>query len=215
MDWVLRWAVVLIVAYMMGSIPVGYLAAKWIKGVDVRKVGSGRIGGSNVLRAAGVVPAVLTVLGDFLKGFGAVHVAKFILPGIPVAPALAGLLVVAGHDYSLFLGFDGGVGSMTTLGAALALTPIASLITLSIGAAMLAIFRYSSLASLSMAAALLLVCIGGALWGKLPAADIPFAVGTSFMAAWELRPNIQRLRQGTERKLGQFVKPGQADVNQH
>jgi len=213
MIWV-QGAFAVALAYLLGSIPMGYLAAK-LKGVDVRRVGSGRTGGSNVLRAAGVIPAALTIVSDLLKGFGAVYAAKSLLPGMPLAPALAGLAVVAGHNYSVFLGFDGGVGSMTMLGAALALMPFASLGALGAGALVILIWRYSSLASLVMAVVLPLACVAGRIWGSWPAANILFAVGTTCMSVWELRPNIVRLLKGTERKLGQFIRQGQADVVPH
>jgi glycerol-3-phosphate acyltransferase PlsY len=102
MLWI-RSLIALVCAYLLGAIPVGYIAAKLLKNVDVRKVGSGRTGATNVLRAAGVVPAALTVVGDFLKGCLAVALARVLVPGLPLMAALGGLGAVAGHNWSIFL----------------------------------------------------------------------------------------------------------------
>lgn len=211
MVW-LRYGGALLLAYLLGALPVGYLAAKMLKGIDVRRVGSGRIGGSNVLRAAGVLPAALTVLGDVAKGYGAVALAGALVPHNPLVAALAALLAVVGHNWPIYLGFKGGVGTMTTLGASLALLPAIALTVFIAGAAVVLIWRYTSLGSLTIAVALPLACLVGALAGGWPAAYLVFALGSGLIAILALRPNIQRLRQGTERKLGQTIPPGQADV---
>lgn len=202
MPW-LRFLMALVLAYLLGAIPVGYLAAKWLKNVDVRKVGSGRTGGTNVLRAAGPAPAALTVVGDFLKGYVAVALAKTLVPEAPLLAALGGLAAVAGHNWSIFLGFDGGVGTMTTVGAALMLMPIPAAIAMVAGIVVILVWRYASLGSLTFADVLTIACLVGVLRGDLPATHLTFALGTSAMSVWELRPNIRRLLQGTERKVGQ------------
>jgi len=210
-----RTLLTIIASYVLGAIPSGYLAAKLIKGVDVTQVGSGRIGGSNVLRAAGVVPAILTVLGDLGKGYGAVALAGLIAPGIPLAPVLAGLSAVGGHNWSVFLGFDGGVGTATTFGAALALLPLPAGVAIATGALVVLIWRHTSLGSITFALVLMLASIVSGAAGATPMDRVLFAVGTSAMALWELRPNIARLRQGTERKLGEYIPAGKKDTQRH
>jgi len=204
--------IVLVCAYLLGAIPVGYLAARLLKKVDVRKVGSGRTGATNVLRAAGVVPAALTVVGDFLKGCAAVTLARALAPGLPLMAALGGLGAVAGHNWSIFLGFEGGVGTMTTVGAALMLMPIPAAVAAVAGIVVIAAWRYASAGSLTLAMVLTIACVVGVMRGDLPATHLAFALGTSAMAVWELRPNIQRLLQGTERKVGQQIPANANDV---
>lgn len=201
-----------IVGYVLGSIPVGYLAGRLLAHVDVRRVGSGRTGGSNVLRSAGVVPAALTVLGDVGKGYGAILLARWISADLAVGGALAGLAVVAGHNWSAFLGLRGGVGTATTLGAALALAPMPAGVATGAGLISVAIWRHTSLGSLTVAAVLTLACGIGAALGALPGDRALFALGAGLMSLWELRPNIERLRRGTERKLGQSIPTGARDV---
>lgn len=208
----IRFAAVIALAYVLGSIPGGYVWAKLLKNIDVTKVGSGRTGASNVLRAAGVGPAVLTLLSDLGKGYGAVALARGLAPEVPLVAVLAALAAVAGHNWSVFLRFDGGVGSMTTVGACLALMPVAAAAGLVAGGLAILIWRYTSLGSLTLAAAITLASIVGAIQGVWPPVCVLFALGTSAMALWELRPNIQRIRRGTERKLGQFIRTGQRDV---
>lgn len=212
MDW-FRFVAVIVGAYVLGSIPAGYVWAKVLKRVDVTKVGSGRTGASNVLRAAGVVPGILTFLSDFGKGYGAVALAHLLAPGVPLVAVLAALAAVAGHNWSVFLHFDGGVGSLTTVGACVALMPVAAAAGLVAGGLAILIWRFTSLGSLTLAAAITLASIVGAVEGAWPPLYVLFALGTSAMGAWELRPNIQRIRKGTERKLGQFIRTGQADVD--
>jgi acyl phosphate:glycerol-3-phosphate acyltransferase len=207
-----RYAGALILAYLLGAVPVGWVLVKLVKNLDIRRIGSGRTGGTNVLRVAGAIPALLTVLGDFFKGYGAVALARMLVPDQPPVAALliialAGLAAVAGHNFSVFLGFAGGAGTMTTLGAAVALAPVPALVIGVVGLLIVAIWRYSSLGSLTIAVLMALGCILGAALALIPAAYLPFALGTSALSIWALRPNIARLRQGTERKVGQPAQP--------
>jgi hypothetical protein len=101
-----HWLIALAVGYLLGSIPVGFLVVRLSRGLDVRRVGSGRTGGTNVLRAAGWGAAVATGLGDALKGAAAVWLTRA-LEGPPLLQALAGFAAVVGHNYSVFLGLRG------------------------------------------------------------------------------------------------------------
>ena len=207
-----RYAVALMLAYLLGATPVGYLITWVAKKIDIRTLGSGHTGGTNVLRVAGALPAILTVLCDFGKGYAAVALARFFLPGLPLMHALAGAFAVVGHDYSIFLGFKGGVGSMTTLGGAAALMFPGALVAGLLAIVIIALWRYASLGSLSLVVTLPLFCLVGALLGAWPATHLIFALVTAALSGWALRTNARRLRQGTERKLGQSVPPGQSDV---
>lgn len=192
-----------VVAYLLGSFPTGVIAARALAGVDVQSIGSGRTGGSNVLRSAGRNAALITVFGDTFKGVLAVLVARAISGGDPVAAALAGTAVILGHNYSLFLGFKGGAGTMTAGGALGALSPVTLLVSSLVPALMTYVTRMSSVGSLLLSAVALV--IGGVLiWQEyLPAAHFLFFLPYFFLSWYSHRPNIQRLKSGTERRLGQ------------
>src|SRR5262245_9190127 len=117
----------IIVSYVIGSIPFGCLVVKTFSGQDVREVGSGRTGGTNAMRAAGVVAGVLTAVLDTLKAAACVWIAQLVLPANTsmqyIGMALCGLAAIVGHNYSIFLRFKGGAGGAPTVGAALAIWP--------------------------------------------------------------------------------------------
>jgi glycerol-3-phosphate acyltransferase PlsY len=118
---------VVVAAYLIGSVPSAYLASRFLAGADPRRVGSSSMGGMNVLRNVGVLPGVLTAVGDVAKGYVAVRLAS--AAGVsPLAVAAAGIAAVAGHDWMLFMGFRGGKGIATSLGAYLAMLPWAALV---------------------------------------------------------------------------------------
>lgn len=203
----LRFVFALAGAYLLGALPAGY-AITWVaKKVDIRTMGSGHTGGTNVLRVAGALPAALTVLCDAAKGYGAVALVRALAPGLPWLAALAGVLAVLGHNHSVFLAFRGGVGTMASFGVALALMPWGAAAAALAGLAVIVAWRYASLGSLTFAAAVPLACLIGASLGAWPWPYLLFALLSSAFAAWELRHNIRRLRQGTERKIGQRVEP--------
>ena len=201
---VVRHVLVFPLAYLLGAFPTGYLLGRALAGVDVRRLGSGRTGGSNVLRSAGTVPAALTVLGDGLKGGLAVLLAR-LMGGTPLALAIAGVAVILGHNYSVFLGWDGGAGTATAIGAALFINPLVGAAAIVVGVATTALSRYASLASIAVAVALPILYAVGAVWGKMPAIYCLYAVLTGLIIIVELRQNIGRLLAGTERKIGQPI----------
>jgi len=179
---------------------MGLLIGKWC-GVDVRQLGSGRTGGTNVYRAAGIGPAILTALLDIAKGALAVLIARMILPS-PSAMVLAGLGAVMGHNWSCYIRFRGGAGTAPSLGALLLLSPLTFFIATPLGLIALVLSRYASVGSMviSILAALSLVIL--ILSGRLPREYLLYAVGQAALIFYALRPNIQRLRAGTERRLG-------------
>ena len=191
---------VLVLAYLFGSIPAGVLVARTY-GVDIRKVGSGNIGATNVLRTLGWGPALVVAFFDVFKGGIAVLLARasgledWLLGGVALAAVL-------GHNYSLFLGFKGGKGVATSFGTLLFLDPVLSLWTLPVGVSVMLITRYVSAGSMagSVAATVLALALGRP----------PWEVATVFLMAalifWTHRENLKRLWEGTERRLGERVE---------
>lgn len=193
-------AFAILIAYLFGSIPVGFLVAR-LYGVDITASGSGRTGGTNVLRSVGVFAAGLTVLGDVLKGLIPVYLLSTVAN--PIVVALAAVATVVGHNYPIFLNFRGGVGAGTAIGALGGLSFPAGLIVATCGMVALSISRYASILSSTIAASALVVLIIFAILGYTPYAYILFGVLNLIVIFYALRHNFARLRAGTERKVGQ------------
>jgi len=203
---IVRMVAALLGAYLLGALPVGYLIVKWTRGIELTRVGSGHTGGTNALRIAGALPGGLTVVFDFAKGLAAVLLAANLAAGAPGEAwvlSLAGLLAVVGHNYSVFLRFNGGVGTMTSLGAGVALMFSGTLAAWGLGFALILVTRYASLGSLAIAAALPVACLIGAALGAWPMQNLTFALGAAALSIYALRANITRLLSGTESKVGQ------------
>jgi glycerol-3-phosphate acyltransferase PlsY len=191
-----------VAAYLLGAIPFGLLIARLRAGVDLRRVGSGNIGATNVLRAVGKGAAALTLLLDLAKGALAVLLAEG-LGASPQGVAMAGVAAVLGHVFPVFLGFRGGKGVATTLGVVLAAMPVVGILLLAIWLAVAAVGRYSSLAALAAAAAL-----PGLSW--LLDGRQPLVVASGLLALLIIarhHENIRRLWHGTEGRIGQRVEP--------
>jgi glycerol-3-phosphate acyltransferase PlsY len=188
--------ILVICAYLIGSIPTGLLLAKAFGGVDIRSEGSGNIGATNVYRTMGRKVGLLTLLGDCMKGVIPVVAAKSL--GLPLAwVALVGLSAFLGHVYTIFLGFKGGKGVATALGVFLAASPWAVLAVLVIFSLVLYKWRYVSLASIT-AAALMPSLV--ALLYKQPAL-VGMTLVIAALVIFKHRENIQRLKAGTENKF--------------
>lgn len=191
----------LLLGYLIGSLPFGFWLGRW-RGIDVRAYGSGRTGGTNVYRALGMRFGILTGVLDFLKGMVAVLLARALFHD-EAAAALAGAAAIAGHNWSLFLNFKGGAGGSTGGGALLALNPLAGAIVVPIFLVILVVGRYASVATLSIGFGSVVILT--ALWlvdpAKAPPAHLLFAFAALIMIAISLRPNIERLRKGTERRI--------------
>jgi glycerol-3-phosphate acyltransferase PlsY len=194
------WLIALVAGYLLGSLPVGFLVVRLSRGLDVRQVGSGRTGGTNVLRAAGWGAAVATGLGDALKGAAAVGLARA-LGTPPLAQALAGFAAALGHNHSCFLRFRGGAGTATSVGGAAALWPLGGLLAIPVLLAAAFLTRYASVGSISVALFLPLAFAVGAARGAVPWAYEAHALLTSALTLWALRPNIRRLLRGEERRI--------------
>ncbi|MEW6418208.1 MAG: glycerol-3-phosphate 1-O-acyltransferase PlsY [Nitrospirota bacterium] len=192
----IKFILLLVISFILGSIPFGIIVAK-TKGVDLKEVGSGNIGATNVLRSLGKWPALLTVLGDMLKGTTAVAIGRYFGLG-PFYEGLIGLTSIIGHNFSLFLKFRGGKGVATSLGVLIIYAPKIALFTLVIWFVVVIFTRYSSLGALVSL-------------GLLPINILLFDDKRKLLAAILItiltfirhKENIQRLVKGTERKIGQ------------
>ena len=188
--------ILIVFAYLLGSVPVGVLLAR-MKGADPRKVGSGNIGATNVMRAAGKMTGALTLVGDILKGLLPVVVA-FIMGEPVIVVAAAGLAAFLGHLFPLFLGFKGGKGVATALGVYLRLDPFAVFITVIVFVLVLLKWRFVSLGSLVGVAAMPLLLY------LLNAPDyyVYLALIIGALIFIKHKDNIRRLLAGTENKIG-------------
>ena len=189
--------IAVVAAYLVGSIPFAQLLSKR-RGIDLRRVGSGNVGATNVLRTLGVRPAVVAMMLDAVKGTVAVLVAQRLTNGV-AAPVMAGLASMIGHVYPVWLRFRGGKGVATAAGAFAVLTPLAVAAAMGVFLLTVALTRFISVGS--MAAALTLA-------GWAIASDAPTAVGIGAAIGAALviighRANVLRLVAGTERRVGQ------------
>ncbi len=187
----------LALAYVVGAIPVGYVVARAL-GIDIRRHGSGNIGATNVLRAVGRGPAVVTLAGDIAKGYTGAWVGSLAGPEAWWA-ALGALLAVVGNCWSVFLRFRGGKGVATGLGAFLRATPWAILPAAIVWLVLVGSFRIVSLASLCAAFGLPVAVF--ALGYPLP--TVWAAVAVTLIIVARHGDNIARLLRGTERRFGQ------------
>ena len=189
--------IMLIFAYLLGSVSSAIVVSKLMGLPDPRSSGSGNPGATNVLRVGGKRAGALTLIGDVLKGFLPVLVAKACDFSDTVV-AITALLAFLGHLYPIYFGFKGGKGVATGLGVLLGLAPALAGIVLGIWLLILALFRYSSLAALT-AVVLGLVYA----WGEVPANYYVVDVIITLAILWRHRANIGRLLKGTETKVGQ------------
>ena len=186
-----------LVPYAIGAIPIGWLIARVFGVSDIRRHGSGTIGATNVLRTVGRGPAIATLVGDVLKGYLAVAAGAALGSGAATAVAVATVAAVVGNCWSVFLGFRGGKGVATGLGALLYTVPLATAAALPVFVVVLATTRYVSLASLLSAAC---VPFGAVTLYSRSAALTALVVAVIVIARHHA--NIARLRAGTESRLG-------------
>jgi len=187
----------IILCYLIGAIPFGLLFTRWFSHIDVRTVGSGNIGATNVLRAAGKKAALLTLFADCLKGLLPVVAVRLFLNDDHTS-MLSGAAALLGHTFPVYLGFKGGKGVATSFGVALALTPLAALASLISWALAAFLWRYSSLAALTAFALYPLYT-----FSLYPSQDLQllslFLFGMIYV---KHRENIKRLIAGTESTIG-------------
>ena len=205
------------IAYLLGSIPFGYLFVKYLftSGEDVRAIGSGGIGATNVTRRAGVKGGLLTYVFDVAKGVAAVFLMKSVANEDYFWIGAAALAAIIGHVFPIFLGFRGGKGVATGVGVYLALAPYSVLTTLVLWAAIVYFTRYVSLGSIVATAAVPLWTLLYYGWLQpsphLKALLVVAIAGCALIVATH-HENIYRLMRGTENKIGVRVKPGSPEV---
>lgn len=191
-------AVLLLVAYLLGSISFAVIVVRAVSGEDIRAQGSGNAGATNVLRAYGKKPALLVALLDVAKGTAAVLLMR-LATADPWWSAAAGLAVVLGHVFPVFYGFRGGKGVATAVGAFAVLAPLALLCCMAVFVLVVALTRYVSLGSvISM---VLLPPVAGVLF-HAPRPVVTAAAVTALVVVFKHLGNLKRLARGEERKLG-------------
>lgn len=209
----LFWNVVLslVIAYLYGSIPFGLIIVWIAKKKDLRKIESGRTGGTNAMRAAGLLAGLLTALMDVSKGVVAVWVATNLVPGSDWAKVAAALVAILGHNYSIFLmeknaagrwHLRGGAGGATAFGGVIGLWPTAALIILPLVLMVYLLVGYASVTTMSIALFSTIIFVIRAIKGVSSWVMVGYGLAALIIVILALRPNLERLRNGTERVVG-------------
>lgn len=191
-------------SYLLGAIPFGYLAGKLLKGIDIRKYGSGNLGATNVYRTVGKISGIFVLLLDIGKGLLAVRLAScLVLDNLIVDRELiliiTGLCAVIGHNWPIYLKFKGGKGVATSVGVFIGLAPLAMLICIGLFVAIVAIWRYISLGSIIIACCLPLLLY----YYNYGTYLLIFSILVGIFIILRHTSNIKRLISGTENKFGQ------------
>jgi acyl phosphate:glycerol-3-phosphate acyltransferase len=209
------WILSLTISYLIGSIPFGWVLVKTFTGKDIREVESGRTGGTNAMRAAGLVAGLGTALFDMLKGACAVWVTRLLVPDNIWLAVLAPVMAILGHNYSIFLlertkdnrlRFRGGAGGAPCVGGALGLWPPSLLIILPLAGLIWYGIGYASVTTLSAGLLAMIIFAYRAYLGLSPWAYVVYGVLAEILLVWALLPNIRRLLNGTERVTGWRAK---------
>jgi acyl phosphate:glycerol-3-phosphate acyltransferase len=221
--WFSLCGAILVLAYLLGSTPTGYTLVKLLKGIDIREVGSGSTGATNVLRTLGKGPGAFVLGIDCLKGVLAIFLVYWLFDFtqsqnlIPSTVnleiwqswlvTLAGLSAILGHSKSIFLGFSGGKSVATSLGVLLAMNWQVALATVGVFAVVVAISRIVSLSSIfgAIAVSIFMVIL------HQPLPYILFGIVGGLYVVWRHRSNIERLLAGTEPKLGQKLEQAEPE----
>lgn len=213
---------VIVVSYLLGSLPSGLIIVKLSTGKDIRAIESGRTGGTNAARAAGLWAGLSTAILDCLKATAAVWLARAILPEIPLAHVGAPLAAILGHNYSVFLlerngqgnlRLRGGAGGAPTVGGALGLWAPSVLIIIPMAAAIFYFIGYASVTTMSVALLSIIIFAYRAWVGLSPWEYILYGILAELLLIWALLPNIRRLLKGTERLSGFRARYKKKDVN--
>lgn len=194
-------AMLIIGAYLLGSIPTGWLVSKLRFGRDVREEGSGATGATNVARQFGIGWAIFVSIFDIGKGIGAVLIARVIAPEIQWLQGVVGITTIIGHCYPVWIGFRGGKGVNTALGIAAVISPIAIVFGFAAFITAFAISKFISVGSISAVLAYSLsILIFGQRFNATGQGQIIFALILPIMIIWTHRENIRRLFRGEELK---------------
>ena len=195
-------ALIIISCYLLGSIPFGYIVGKLFKKIDIREFGSGNIGATNALRILGPPLASFVVIGDIGKGIFSIYLVQYLGIDNLLILTIAGLAVICGHDWSLFLGFKGGKGIATTFGVVFALNPTISILALIIWGVVVITTRYVSLSSIFAVISIFIFTI----LFKQPYEYIIFSAIIMILGIFKHKENIERLKSKKERKIGEKTK---------
>ena len=197
-------------SYLIGSIPSGILVVKAITGKDVRQIESGRTGGTNAMRAAGPIAGLFTAALDILKGAAAVWLGESVFASPEWMVAVNGLMAIVGHKYSAFLierndkgrlHFRGGAGGATTLGVAIGLWMNSWLVILPVALLVYLFVGYASITTISIALSTMGIFTVKAINGVMPWVYAILGAGSVVTVLIALRPNLKRLKEGTERRV--------------
>jgi len=194
-------AVFMVTGYLIGTIPTGYLVAK-ARGIDIQSAGSGNIGATNVMRTLGVLPGIIVVLVDPLKGAAAVLLPTLLGVGNWTI-ALTALATVLGNNFNIMLRLRGGKGIATTVGVFFVINPLVSALCIVLGVFTILLSRYVSLGSMVALFAAPLMLLASL---NYPMPDLYLAVALAALAMLRHRENIRRLISGTERRLGERAR---------
>lgn len=200
--------VLILLSYVIGSIPFGLLIVKLKTGKDIREVESGRTGGTNAMRAAGLGAGIATAAFDILKGFIGMYIARSIMPDAFGLHVLTGLAAILGHNYSIFLAkrdengklvLRGGAGGAPSVGGAIGIWPGSLLIVLPLGILTFFTIGIASVTTMAVALFAIIVFYIRASAGLMPWAYVWFGIGAEILLVWALRPNLKKLFTGNER----------------
>jgi glycerol-3-phosphate acyltransferase PlsY len=193
---------VILISYILGSIPFGYIISKLFKKIDIRDYGSGNIGATNTLRILGPFVASIVLIGDMGKGYFSIYLSRLISHDSIFILTMAGLAVICGHDWSLFLKFKGGKGVATTFGVILAFNPMISMLAAIVWGIVIITTRYASLSSISAVISIIIFTI----LFKQPYEYIIFSMIILILTIFRHKENIKRLKLGNESKIGEKIR---------
>ena len=206
---------VLLLSYIIGAIPFGWLIVKMKTGKDVRLIESGRTGGTNAMRAAGFWAGILTALMDILKGATAVWIGRAILPDAHLLHVLAPIAAIIGHNYSVFVpkrneqgrivGLRGGAGGAPSVGGAFGLWGASIFIIVPLGALLFFTLGIASITTMSVALFAIVIFAIRAWLGLSPWLYVLYGVLAELLLIWALRPNLRKLFLGQERIVRQSL----------
>jgi len=190
---------VIVICYLLGSIPFGYIVGRLFKKIDIREYGSGNIGATNAFRILGPALASLVLIGDISKGIFSIYLVRFLNIDTLSILVIAGIAVICGHDWSVFLKFKGGKGVATTFGVIFSFNSVISILAVTVWGMVLIFTKYASLSSiLSLTSVSIFMMLF-----KQPYEYIIFSLAILILTIFKHKDNIKRLRLGKERKIGE------------
>jgi acyl phosphate:glycerol-3-phosphate acyltransferase len=210
---ILKYAAIAVIAYLLGSIPFGLIIGKKMANVDIRKMGSGNIGATNVFRVLGWKCGLLTAIFDLAKAAGSVLLGMliigtdpFIVAGwdihVQVAQVIASLVVMVGHNWSVYIGFKGGKGVACFIGGLLVINWFVAVVGIVVGGIVILITRYVSLGSMLGAVGILCAFVALTLLAIMAPVYLIYGLLAVALIIYQHRSNILRLQSGTESKIG-------------